>query len=477
MRTDSMLSEPQTVEGTGTLQFRPPEGQAGQFAGVTVTNLSGYPVLVSSSAQQVMVPAGITAPVPYNGSGQPVTVAAVAGSLGSPGPITARWYYVGSVMPAVAVPATTLDTGPADVNVTNATLTVETSGTIDTNVTNSSLTVDASGSTIELASGTSVALDASTATIGTVELASGSSVDLASGASVDANITNATLDITGSSVNVSGGQLKTSGGLGLQPTSEQLNPAWLGDGSDGDVTISGTVTLTRDMLYSSLTVPSGAVVATAGFRIRCTGTITLDGSITNNGTDGAVSGGGLGAPAGTLPGGGNGGFTNNSGSGTAAAGFQSGLCLYGGGLGQSVLAINGATAAQGGGNGSDTPTPTIFPTISQMVSGAIGGGGGGAAYSNISDEVSNGGGGGGPILILCNEFTGSGALASIGGSGYCESTGAAGGGGSGNVIVVCFTQSFTGNINVLGGTGVQSADYLGPAAGNGIGFILDGIEW
>ena len=356
-----------------------------------------------------------------------------------------------------------------DANITNATLTVETSGTIDTNVTNSSLTVDASGSTIELASGTSVALDASTATIGTVELASGSSVD--------ANITNATLDITGSSVNVSGGQLKTSGGLGLQPTSEQLNPAWLGDGSDGDVTISGTVTLTRDMLYSSLTVPSGAVVATAGFRIRCTGTITLDGSITNNGTDGAVSGGGLGAPAGTLPGGGNGGFTNNSGSGTAAAGFQSGLCLYGGGLGQSVLAINGATAAQGGGNGSDTPTPTIFPTISQMVSGAIGGGGGGAAYSNVSDEVSNGGGGGGPILILCNEFTGSGALASIGGSGYCESTGAAGGGGSGNVIVVCFTQSFTGNINVLGGTGVQSADYLGPAAGNGIGFILDGIEW
>lgn len=136
-----MLSEPQTVEGTGTLRFRPPEGQAGQFAGVTITNLSGYPVLVSSSAQQVMVPAGITAPVPYDGSGQAVTVAAVPDSLGSPGPITARWYYVGSVMPAVAVPATTLDTGPADVNVTNATLTVETSGTIDTNVTNATLDI------------------------------------------------------------------------------------------------------------------------------------------------------------------------------------------------------------------------------------------------------------------------------------------------------------------------------------------------
>ena len=428
---------PFTISAGETQSLANPYSSSTQANRVQVQNASPLVLTLTTGAETVTVPADSAATASL--SAQVPTVAATGSGAGQyrvswlmasdplpipNGPLTSEQVVIGNV-PAVTI------TGTPDVSVA--------SGTID---------------------------------VGTLP-----DVNLAAGSTVDANITNATLDITGSSVNVSGGQLKTSGGLGLQPTSEQLNPAWLGDGSDGDVTISGTVTLTRDMLYSSLTVPSGAVVATAGFRIRCTGTITLDGSITNNGTDGAVSGGGLGAPAGTLPGGGNGGFTNNSGSGPAAAGFQSGLCLYGGGLGQSVLAINGATAAQGGGNGSDTPTPTIFPTISQMVSGAIGGGGGGAAYSNVSDEVSNGGGGGGPILILCNEFTGSGALASIGGSGYCESTGAAGGGGSGNVIVVCFTQSFTGNINVLGGTGVQSADYLGPAAGNGIGFILDGIEW
>lgn len=182
MTSDSMLSEPQTVEATGTLRFRPPEGQAGQFTGLTVTNLSGYPLLVTSSAQQVQVPAGITAPVPYDGAGQAVMVQAVPGSLGSPGPVTTRWYYAGSQMPAAAVPATTLDTGPADVNVTNATLTVETSGTVDTNVTNATLDITgpvtvaaatAVGSTFGIteAGGTNLVVSAITAGAGVTTIA------------------------------------------------------------------------------------------------------------------------------------------------------------------------------------------------------------------------------------------------------------------------------------------------------------------
>ena len=38
-----------------------------------------------------------------------------------------------------------------------------------------------------------------------------------------------------------------------------------GDGSDGDITISGNTTLTRDMFYNSLTVNNGITLTTDGF--------------------------------------------------------------------------------------------------------------------------------------------------------------------------------------------------------------------
>ena len=43
---------------------------------------------------------------------------------------------------------------------------------------------------------------------------------------------------------------------------------WFGDGSDGDVTIAGTVTLTRDMSYRTLTITGANKIVTAGFRLR-----------------------------------------------------------------------------------------------------------------------------------------------------------------------------------------------------------------
>ena len=45
------------------------------------------------------------------------------------------------------------------------------------------------------------------------------------------------------------------------------NDAVYGNGADGDVTISGTVTLTRDMHYNTLTVPLGHILLTSGFKV------------------------------------------------------------------------------------------------------------------------------------------------------------------------------------------------------------------
>ena len=40
-----------------------------------------------------------------------------------------------------------------------------------------------------------------------------------------------------------------------------------GSGSDGDVTITGTTTLTRDMFYDNLVVDSTGILNTASFRV------------------------------------------------------------------------------------------------------------------------------------------------------------------------------------------------------------------
>ena len=276
-------------------------------------------------------------------------------------------------------------------------------------------------------------------------------------------VVNGGVDVTGGVINISGGQLATSGGIALQPTSEQLNPSWLGDGSDGAVTISGTVGLTRDMQYSSLSVPSGTVLNTNGYRIRCTGSVTVDGAIANNGQNAAAGVGGAGAPQGTLPGGGTGGYS--------AAGTNASPCLYSGGDGGEASDPSTGTTSAGGNGGSATPTPSIFPTIGQLTNGAAGGGGGGGGNTNGS-----GGGGAGPILIICQSIAGSGSIQTIGGNGIANNY-AGGGGGGGIAIIVCFTNTFTGTLEYSGGTGSAVSPYTATNGQEGFAYILDGMQW
>lgn len=56
-----------------------------------------------------------------------------------------------------------------------------------------------------------------------------------------------------------------------------------GNGSDGNVTISGTVTLTRDMYYNDLTIPGGTTLNPNGFRVFVKGILSGSWNITRNG--------------------------------------------------------------------------------------------------------------------------------------------------------------------------------------------------
>jgi len=48
-----------------------------------------------------------------------------------------------------------------------------------------------------------------------------------------------------------------------------------GDGSDGDVTVSGTTRLTRDMFYRDLTVAATGDLKSAGYRIHVNRKLTI----------------------------------------------------------------------------------------------------------------------------------------------------------------------------------------------------------
>ena len=63
-----------------------------------------------------------------------------------------------------------------------------------------------------------------------------------------------------------------------------------GDGSDGEVIISGNTTITRDMFYENLTVNSTITLTTASFRVFVKNTLTNKGTIKNDGGAGGTGG-------------------------------------------------------------------------------------------------------------------------------------------------------------------------------------------
>jgi hypothetical protein len=79
-------------------------------------------------------------------------------------------------------------------------------------------------------------------------------------------------------------------------TARTNNDEIYGNGLDGNVTISGTITLTSDKYYNNLTIPLGNVLLTNGFRVFVKNTAIINGVI----GIGSVSGNSNGSTNGTI---------------------------------------------------------------------------------------------------------------------------------------------------------------------------------
>ena len=273
----------------------------------------------------------------------------------------------------------------------------------------------------------------------------------------------------------------------LQPAvAGRLGPPTFGDGSDGDVTISSTTNLTRDMYYSNLTVSASGVLNTAGFRVFVFGTctITSPGVIQNNG--GAASGStlGQGAPSGTVGGGTGGamGTTGTAGNGTNILNSAGGKGGSGGGSSFTTGGLGGTLTAVATTNGGVAVLRT-FPNAflgrdlsSAIIQGGSGGGGGGGV--NGTTIAGGGGGGGGVVVLAAPLITGTGTVRAQGGSGGIGTSGGSGaagggGGGGGGCLILITEQTPSGvSFSVAGGAGGGGPGAAGASGAVGNMFLL-----
>jgi len=267
------------------------------------------------------------------------------------------------------------------------------------------------------------------------------------------------------------------------------NRGLFGRGTSGDITYSVDTTLGGNAYYNNITVNSGGVLSPRRCLLCALGSLPNEGTIRNNGTNGATISGGAGALTAYWTGGGNGG---NGSVGTGVNGATVGSCvlLAQGGGGGNGSGGNGGTggiiiapALSAGGprlieNYVTVQIPTIAGTATKYGFGSGGGGGGG-------DGTAGGGGGGaaGHVFILAKTIAGSGVIEAMGGDGGTPSGGnrGGGGGGAGGLITVISTtglpSTMTTNVaSGLGGTGTGTGTNGNAGATGSVNqFIMQGI--
>ena len=246
-----------------------------------------------------------------------------------------------------------------------------------------------------------------------------------------------------------------------------------GDGSDGDVTISGDTTLTRDMYYHNITINSGINFYPVGYIIYYTGTFTNNGNISGVGNNASGQTGGAALANGNIFGalaGKNGGNGGPGGSGIGSPGSAGGT---GSAQDPSFSSVSGQSGSQGGSAPiSDSGRPSavaggattlrkkvqlVFNANNPYIGSTIIGGPGGSSGSNGGDGGNQNGG---------HMHTGAGGV----------------GGGSGSNSRMAFfmgrnfINSSTGTISYTGGNGGDGAAGSGAsAAGEGnSGGVLSG---
>jgi hypothetical protein len=271
------------------------------------------------------------------------------------------------------------------------------------------------------------------------------------------------------------------------------SPSWplFGSGNDGTVTADGSTTLTclgapsssiytmtRDCMFSGLTVNSGVTIKTANYALFVAGTLSNSGTISNDGNAASGINGGTTTNSGrfgaTLAGGNAGAGVGGNSTGaplgyiqaiSSAAGVSggagnsgtSGRCNGGAGGGNSA----GPSAGGNGGsqalastkNAADWNFLLLGRDSLASVNYTFGSGGGGGI---ASPQGGAGGAGGGVMWIAAEKITGtSGAIHSRGGAGSngnnSGSNGGGGGGGAGGLILLTYFTMSGQTVDTNGG--------------------------
>lgn len=257
-----------------------------------------------------------------------------------------------------------------------------------------------------------------------------------------------------------------------------------GDGSDGALSTSGNVTLTEDKYYTNLTINDGHTFDPAGFRVFCTGTLTVGG-----GSSGIIERNGN-----------NGNNGNNATGNAGATGGTGGTAVADGYLRGSLVGATGATGGNGAasskvggdGNGTDIINSIGLDSVAGG-DGGIGGTGTGipgsggtslgatATPANVKLIASS------QILLLLDveaagttiKYTnsavaGSGAGGGGGAIGISNDGGGGGGGGGsascgGIIAIYAMTIVINANASIVatGGVGGDGGNGFSPVSGLG----------
>jgi len=303
-------------------------------------------------------------------------------------------------------------------------------------------------------------------------------------------------DISGFQVSdIGGGTAKIT--IAQQPAdkiSSSFFGALFGDASDGNVTITGLTTLTREMHYINLTITGGGELKPNGNRIFVAGTLTIDsgGSINDDGFSATNHVGRTGFVARNYLGGQ--GTSGGSGWSVNATNVANGNNASN----NTNCSLNASNIAPTGGKGGDSTSRTggsggtaTQNAVPQKWAGRIlegrgtfgafnGGSGGGGGSVSVSVHTSGtfisggGGSGGGIVWIAAKTIINNGRISAKGGNGANASLGVgsggcAGGGGAsgGKVGIITQSPSIGGVVDVTGGTGGSGAATSGHIGQNG----------
>lgn len=269
--------------------------------------------------------------------------------------------------------------------------------------------------------------------------------------------------------------------------SNNIPLSFLGDASDGSVTLDGVATfawaslagsiytMTRDALLRDLTINNTITLRTQGYLPYVKGTLTNNGTYEAKGND--ASGATVGGAFNNI-----GSFSISAGSGGSGGGPTTGNAVGNPGNGSGGNSIGGSggnggavgASAGGAGNNSAAPAATLgswrdlgFLTRKRLFSGATvnalngSGGGGGGAVNGDGVNSGTGGGGGGAApncYVLCDTLNNAGTIRAIGGgggngtsAGGTTKAGGGGGGAGGGIIVAANTVTALGTVTSIGG--------------------------